>query len=107
VVPLYNFHNPLSLDVVCHAFLGNQTKCFAFADPYVEHDSLTLLIDLILLKRGVYRHLLYNRGTEARRASGRTGKGVEEEKDSQEEIAELPDKRERVRECAVTAHPHY
>ncbi|KAJ7036833.1 Arv1-like family-domain-containing protein [Mycena alexandri] len=39
-----------------------------FADPYVEHDSLTLLLDLILLKRGVYRHLLYNRGAEPRRA---------------------------------------
>ncbi|KAF9238537.1 Arv1-like family-domain-containing protein [Melanogaster broomeanus] len=43
-------------------------KCFAFADPYVEHDTLTLLLDLILLKRGVYRHLLYNRGTEPRKA---------------------------------------
>ncbi|KAF8908674.1 Arv1-domain-containing protein [Mucidula mucida] len=42
-------------------------SCGAFADPYVEHDSLLLLIDLILLKRGVYRHLLYNRGSEPRR----------------------------------------
>lgn len=41
--------------------------CGAFADPYVEHDSLLLLIDLILLKRGVYRHLLFNRGAEPRR----------------------------------------
>ncbi|KAF7375286.1 hypothetical protein MSAN_00415400 [Mycena sanguinolenta] len=48
-------------------------NCSAFADPYVEHDSLTLLIDLILLKRGVYRHLLYNRGAEPRRSvSGAT-----------------------------------
>ncbi|KAJ7215693.1 Arv1-like family-domain-containing protein [Mycena haematopus] len=48
-------------------------NCGAFADPYVEHDSLTLLIDLILLKRGVYRHLLYNRGAEPRRSvSGAT-----------------------------------
>ncbi|KAJ7503544.1 Arv1-domain-containing protein [Mycena galericulata] len=44
------------------------TKCHTFADPYVEHDSLTLLLDLILLKRGVYRHLLYNRGADPRRA---------------------------------------
>ncbi|RDB25959.1 Protein arv1 [Hypsizygus marmoreus] len=44
------------------------SKCHSFVDPYVEHDSLTLLLDLILLKRGVYRHLLYNRGTEPRRA---------------------------------------
>lgn len=36
-------------------------------DPYVEHDSLTILLDLILLKRGVYRHLLYNRGAKPRR----------------------------------------
>ena len=46
-----------------------QTKCHAFVDPYVEHDSLTLLLDLILLKRGVYRHLLYNRGPEPRKAA--------------------------------------
>jgi hypothetical protein len=45
-----------------------QTTCYAFVDPYVEHDSLTLLLDLILLKRGVYRHLLYNRGSEPRKA---------------------------------------
>ncbi|KAH7928120.1 Arv1-domain-containing protein [Leucogyrophana mollusca] len=44
------------------------SNCQAFADPYVEHDSLTLLLDLILLKRSVYRHLLYNRGTEPSRA---------------------------------------
>ncbi|KAF9449739.1 Arv1-domain-containing protein [Macrolepiota fuliginosa MF-IS2] len=43
-------------------------KCHTFADPYVEHDLLTLLLDLILLKRGVYRHLLYNRGARPRRA---------------------------------------
>ncbi|RPD60012.1 Arv1-domain-containing protein [Lentinus tigrinus ALCF2SS1-7] len=42
--------------------------CQAFADPYVEHDTLTLLLDLILLKRDVYRHLLYNRGLGARKA---------------------------------------
>lgn len=35
-------------------------------DPYVEHDTLTLLLDLILLKQGVYRHLLYNRGSTPR-----------------------------------------
>ncbi|KAI0090283.1 Arv1-like family-domain-containing protein [Irpex rosettiformis] len=42
------------------------TSCHAFADPYIEHDMLTLWLDLILLKRDVYRHLLYNRGTGAR-----------------------------------------
>jgi hypothetical protein len=30
---------------------------------------LTLILDLILLKQGVYRHLLYNRGTEPRRVT--------------------------------------
>ncbi|PBL04322.1 Arv1-domain-containing protein [Armillaria gallica] len=45
------------------------SKCQAFADPYIEHDDLTLLIDLILLKRGVYRHLLFNRGAKPRRAT--------------------------------------
>lgn len=33
----------------------------------MEHDTLTLLLDLILLKRDVYRHLLYNRGLGARK----------------------------------------
>ncbi|KAJ1307551.1 hypothetical protein OPQ81_001648 [Rhizoctonia solani] len=41
-------------------------NCLGFADPYVEHDALTLLLDLILLKREVYRHLLFNRGSEPR-----------------------------------------
>ncbi|KAH8832179.1 Arv1-like family-domain-containing protein [Flagelloscypha sp. PMI_526] len=43
--------------------------CQTFADPYVEHDSFTLLLDLILLKRAVYRHLLYNRGSPPRISS--------------------------------------
>lgn len=56
----------------CH-FVTSQTTCQAFVDPYVEHDSLTLLLDLILLKRGVYRHLLYNRGAEPKLASNGSG----------------------------------
>ncbi|KAL1694364.1 Arv1-like family-domain-containing protein [Schizophyllum commune] len=47
------------------------THCHAFADPYVEHDTLALVLDLILLKRGVFRHLLYNRATEPRRETGK------------------------------------
>ncbi|KAF8194675.1 Arv1-like family-domain-containing protein [Pholiota molesta] len=47
-------------------------SCHEFVDPYVEHDSLTILLDLILLKLGVYRHLLYNRGTEPRRLQGKS-----------------------------------
>lgn len=59
-------HHPLEIlkDILIHF----QQKCHTFADPYVEHDSLTLLLDLILLKRGVYRHLLFNRGSKPRRA---------------------------------------
>lgn len=45
----------------------HQSKCAEFADPYVEYDTLTLLLDLILLKRGVFRHILFNRGYEPRR----------------------------------------
>ncbi|KAJ3976096.1 Arv1-domain-containing protein [Lentinula raphanica] len=58
-------------------------NCHSFADPYVEHDELTLLIDLLLLKRAVYRHLLYNRGSEPRREDGSTVKvGVGQPKDA-------------------------
>ncbi|KAG9101052.1 hypothetical protein FS749_010689 [Ceratobasidium sp. UAMH 11750] len=46
-------------------------ECLAFADPYVEHDPLTLFLDLILLKREVYRHLLFNRSCEPRRLGTR------------------------------------
>jgi len=44
-----------------------QASCHAFSDPYVEHDDLTILLDLILLKLGVFRHLLFNRGASPRR----------------------------------------
>ncbi|KAK0204406.1 Arv1-like family-domain-containing protein [Desarmillaria ectypa] len=50
------------------------SNCHAFADPYIEHDDLTLLIDLILLKRGVYRHLLFNRGAKPRRVTEASSK---------------------------------
>lgn len=43
------------------------TTCHEFADPYVAHDLLVIILDLILLKRGVYRHLLFNRGSKPRR----------------------------------------
>ncbi|KAI9440010.1 Arv1-domain-containing protein [Lactarius indigo] len=42
-------------------------SCRAPADAYVEHDPLVIALDLILLKRGVYRHLLFNRGTPPRK----------------------------------------
>ena len=44
-----------------------QPSCRAPADPYVEHDPLVIALDLILLKRGVYRHLLFNRCTPPRK----------------------------------------
>jgi len=44
-------------------------SCSAFADPYIENDNLIVLLDLILLKRGVYRHLLFNRGFPPRQAA--------------------------------------
>lgn len=48
----------------------------------MEHDALTLLIDLILLKRDVYRHLLFNRGLGRRKAvvSKRAGDEAEVQK---------------------------
>lgn len=54
-----------------------QQGCQSFVDPYVEHDTLTLLLDLILLKRGVYRHLLYNRGTKPRREIAKSKPEIE------------------------------
>ncbi|KAF9524399.1 Arv1-like family-domain-containing protein [Crepidotus variabilis] len=53
------------------------TACHEFVDPYVEHDSLTILLDLLLLKRGVYRHLIFNQGAEPRKVSGKTTDKVE------------------------------
>jgi hypothetical protein len=66
-VPRLNIHKPWWSD----NFLQQNPECREFADPYVEHDSLTLLIDLILLKRGVYRHLLYNRGAKPNKAASK------------------------------------
>ncbi|VDB94332.1 unnamed protein product [Peniophora sp. CBMAI 1063] len=48
-------------------------SCHSLADPYVEHDNLIVLLDLILLKRGVYRHLLFNRGSPPRYAATKPG----------------------------------
>ncbi|KAJ2918498.1 hypothetical protein MD484_g1935, partial [Candolleomyces efflorescens] len=49
----------------------------------MQFDALTLFIDLILLKPGVYRHLLYNRGTEPRRLV--QGEQKEQRKDAKKE----------------------
>ncbi|KAG0701239.1 Arv1-like family-domain-containing protein [Suillus ampliporus] len=71
------------------------SKCLKFADPYVEHDSLTLLLDLILLKREVYRHLIYNRGTEPRKA---LRKSKNDPEGSQEDERRLSATKNRQRE---------
>ncbi|KAG2132960.1 Arv1-like family-domain-containing protein [Suillus clintonianus] len=63
------------------------SKCLKFADPYVEHDSLTLLLDLILLKREVYRHLIYNRGTEPRKSLRKSKTGLEESQEDEHKLA--------------------
>ncbi|KAG1736536.1 Arv1-like family-domain-containing protein [Suillus lakei] len=63
------------------------SQCLKFADPYVEHDSLTLLLDLILLKREVYRHLIYNRGTEPRKALGKSKTGFEGSQEDEQRLA--------------------
>ncbi|KAI5122524.1 hypothetical protein M0805_005251 [Coniferiporia weirii] len=70
-------------------------KCLNFADPYVEHDTLTLLLDLILLKRGVFRHLLFNRGYEPRRAS--RSSSPEKREDEKQRLQRLRAQRERGR----------
>ncbi|KAF6759825.1 Arv1-like family-domain-containing protein [Ephemerocybe angulata] len=69
------------------------SNCKAFVDPYVEFDTLNLFIDLILLKRGVYRHLLYNRGTEPRRL----GKLQEEKSQKEATYGSTGDGREKRR----------
>ncbi|KAL0247111.1 hypothetical protein I308_104146 [Cryptococcus tetragattii IND107] len=38
-------------------------RCNHFVDPLIEHPSLLLLLDLILLKPRVFLHLLFNRGS--------------------------------------------
>ena len=55
------------VSVHCPHVHTEQASCHAFSDPYVEHDDLTILLDLILLKLGVFRHLLFNRGASPRR----------------------------------------
>ena len=67
-------------------------------DPYVEFDALTLFIDLILLKPGVYRHLLYNRGTEPRRLGQAEPK---EQEKAAKQGSTKHDPKERVSELVV------
>ncbi|CUS22129.1 LAQU0S04e08856g1_1 [Lachancea quebecensis] len=43
-----------------HIRLTDCAKCKEVVDRYVEFDSVLLFIDLLLLKPGAYRHLVYN-----------------------------------------------
>ena len=61
-----------------------QPSCRAPADPYVEHDPLVVALDLILLKRGVYRHLLFNRGTPPRKVDQTAHKHAVDDDDGQQ-----------------------
>ncbi len=74
-----------------------QPSCRAPADPYVEHDLLVIALDLILLKRGVYRHLLFNRGTPPRKMD-QTARGYDRprEQSTEDKLAEDRN-REKVR----------
>ncbi|ORY34685.1 Arv1-like family-domain-containing protein [Naematelia encephala] len=42
--------------------LGVCPQCDQFLDPLIEHPTLILILDLVLLKSRVYLHLLFNRG---------------------------------------------
>lgn len=44
-----------------HLICTKCKECGAFADPYVEHEAIIVIIDLILVKPRAYRHLLFNR----------------------------------------------
>lgn len=37
-----------------------QEKCKTPADKYIEFEALIILIDLVLLSKSAYRHILYN-----------------------------------------------
>lgn len=74
-----------------------QPNCLNFADPYVEHDPLIILLDLILLKRGVFKHLLFNRGFEPRNSS-KSGEenALKDEAEDRERLRKVLAQREKV-----------
>lgn len=41
-------------------FVLLQDKCHEVADKYIEFEPIVIVIDLILLSRPTYRHILYN-----------------------------------------------
>jgi hypothetical protein len=56
-------------------------------------------LDLILLKREVYRHLIYNRGTEPRKALRKSKTGLEGSQEGEYKLAATNNRqREKVRD---------
>ncbi|KAK0164678.1 hypothetical protein PV328_003273 [Microctonus aethiopoides] len=54
VAELYRRYSPSVLKVLkCN-------KCGCLADKYIEYDPVIVLVDLVLLEKSAYRHLLYN-----------------------------------------------
>ncbi|XP_012268796.2 protein ARV1 isoform X2 [Athalia rosae] len=53
---LYRRYSPSVLKVL------KCDKCDSIADKYIEYDPVILLVDLVLLNKSAYRHLLYNSG---------------------------------------------
>ncbi|EEB19034.1 arv1, putative [Pediculus humanus corporis] len=51
---LYREYSPSVLKLI------NCEKCGNVADKYIEYDRIIILIDLILLSKEGYRHVLYN-----------------------------------------------
>lgn len=47
--------------------LTNCTHCGAVADPYIEYETVLILLDLVGQRRQSYRHLLYNTQSAATR----------------------------------------
>jgi hypothetical protein len=41
--------------------LAQCEACSEFVDKYVEFDLILIFIDLVLLKRQAYRHMIFNR----------------------------------------------
>lgn len=49
---------------MCIEFVKNnycKKACRTFADKYIEHDSVLVFMDVLLLKHQAYRHILFNR----------------------------------------------
>lgn len=45
---------------ISHNFALFQEKCGLLADKYIEYDPVIVFVDLILIEKPAYRHLLYN-----------------------------------------------